>query len=279
MTEKSPVHIEQQLLLRYAMSAVPIAGAREDEKPSAEDIRYIEQHLKECSECRRRAEVLKEAVVAGDRLLSKIVADHSDESAREAFTVLALKKLRPFLFPAAATAVALTVLSIMVPPWFNPPFATQATVHQEVAQSLSTVTRSVSPMSDGAGYFEDGEYEQALGSFRVAASSANESSERGLAHLNLGLTFLRMAEHRQLGLFYTFDQELADSALTHLAKSLELSAAFPPMQETAYYFLAKAHLMRNDPRSAGSALQACIDLQREKAAAAQKLLDELSERL
>ena len=273
---KSSVHVEHELLLRYAMSETPIPGMSAEEGLGLEDRRYIERHLKTCAECRERVERLKVAVEAGDRLLSKAATDHLGEPAPNLLRKFPLQKIRPALLLAAALVLVIAIFSMFIRPWLNPPFASQAAVRDEVNESVVAVVMGMSDMNAGAAHFAKGNYQKAIASFRAATVSEEHASGRGLAHLNLGMTYLKVAEHRKFWLLYKFDRQSADSALVHLTASLQLTGEFPRMRATAFYFSAKAHLMRNDPAAAREALQACTSMKSEKFAAAKQLLEKLS---
>lgn len=275
MTGKN--HIERELLLRYAMSEAPILDVREETKLALEDVRYVERHLQECTACQRQLELLKEAVEAGDHLLSKIVESHLHVAAVETVRPkkYPLLKWGLVLGPAVGVGVAFFFLSPTGRAFINPSIRVHASVESEVPASIQEVTKGVSPMADGAFRFSEGDYAGAVESFKRAASASPEDGDRGLARLNIGLTFLSMAEHRELGLFYKFDAELVDSALAHLNASLSMTTIHPRMQETALYFSAKAHLMRNDPAAALVPLEACVAIRGMKFREAEKLLKEI----
>jgi len=273
-------HINRELLLRYAMSEVPIYSEHEETKLAVEDVRYVERHLQECGECRQQLGLLKDAVETGDQLLAKILETHFHHP------VTPVVKPRKFprktwgwvLAPVGFAVVAFFLFPTTIRQWINPSVRGHASVENELSASVGEVTRGVSAVNQGANRFVEGNYSGAIESFRKAATS-NESGDRGLAYLNIGLTFLAMAEHRQLGLFYQFDPQLADSALAYFAASLPLTTLYPRMQDTAFYFSAKAHLMREDLAAARESLDACIAIGGEKSEAAQKLLMEVRRHL
>ncbi len=270
-------HVDRELLLRYAMSEVHTSSAHDQNQLAIEDVRYIERHLQECADCQQQVVLMKDAVQVGDQLLTNIVEKHFykpiPKVTRPRFS---FDSLRIGWAPGLSAAFAVLAICLFLPGWINPPFAPQATVNDEVGESFFSLTRGFSSLGDGAMRFSEKNYEAAIVSFRKSIHSEKEIKDRGLAHLYLGLTFLKVAENRRLGLFYSFDQGLADSALAHLKASMKLNDAFPLMQETALYFSAKAHLMRNDAGAASEALHTCAGMGLDKAQAAQKLLEEIS---
>jgi len=270
-------HVDRELLLQYAMSEVHTSIAHDWSQVASEDVRYIERHLQECSDCQQQLELMKDAVQIGDQLLTSIVERHfykpSPSSVRPRFSI---DKLRIGWLRGLSAAIAVILLCGFLPGWINPPFAPQATVNNEQGVSELSMTRALSALNEGALRFNEGNYAAAIESFRKSIQSEDEIEDRGLAHLYLGLTFLKVAENRRLGFFYSFDQALADSALAYLNASLKLNDSFPLMQETTLYFSAKANLMRNDVRAASEALKACAEIGLEKSQAAKKLLEEIS---
>jgi tetratricopeptide (TPR) repeat protein len=259
------------------MSEAQTSIAHDQNQVPIDDARQIEQHLRECADCRQQVELMKDAVQVGDQLLNKIVERHfykpSPKIVRPRFS---FDKLRIGWAPGLSAAIAVVLLCAFLPGWINPPYTPQATIHDELGASVFSATRGFSRVNDGAVRYSEGNYAAAIDSFRKSIDSEAEIKDRGVAHLYLGLTYLKVAENRRLGLFYSFDQELADSALAHLNASMKLNGSFPLMQNVALYFSAKAHLMRNDARAASEALKACAAMHIEKSQAAQKLLEEIS---
>jgi tetratricopeptide (TPR) repeat protein len=270
-------HVERELLLRYAMSEVPIVGVREENKLALEDARYIERHLLECPACQQEVELFKDAVEAGDELLANVVEKHFHGQDVRVVTPkkFPIKTAGWIAAPALVVVALLFLASASMRSLINPPLRVQASVENELPSSINEFVKGLDTMADGAAHFLDGDYAGAVACFREASISAEEDSKRGLAHLNMGLSFLAMAERRELGLFYEFDRELADSALAHLDACLELTKPFPFFQEAALYFSAKAHLMRNDPAAARTSLEAGKAIRGPKHQAVVELLREL----
>lgn len=270
------VHVEQELLLRYAMMTAAIVGVSKEEKLALEDVRYIERHLKSCATCRNQVERLEKTAKTGDRLLEKVVARHlGAEALPGGVKRVAFKKVGLVLLPTAAVALLVVLSPKFFPMSLSSPWVRQAVLHDEVHESF-TVTRG-SAISEGAAYFADGLYDEAITSFRETLATPRDSAFHGLALLSMGLTYLQMAEQKKFFLFYEFDQEHADSALVHFAACLQSKHTLPRMRATALFFSAKAHLMRNELHAACQALQACIELGREKSAEARKLRTQLRE--
>jgi hypothetical protein len=270
-------HVDRELLLRYAMSEVPIVGVREETRLALEDTRYIERHLVECPVCQHDFEVLKDAVEAGDELLANVVEKHLGGPEVRVVTQKKthLKMAAWIVIPAICGVLALFMVSASMRSLINPALRVHASVENELPVSLTESVKGVDTMAEGAIHFMDGDYPGAVSSFRNSAASSTEDTQKALAHFNMGLTFLAMAEHRKLGLFYEFDRELADSALTHFDACLQLTQIFPRMKATALYYSAKAHLMRNDPAAARKSLEVCKAMRGFKYQEASNLLQEL----
>jgi len=270
-------HVDRELLLRYAMSEVHTSVAYDQSQIATEDARYIERHLQECADCQQQLALMKDAVQVSDQLLTKIVEKHFYKpSPKIALPRFSFDKSRIGWAPGFSAVIVAIVICIFLPGWINPPFTSQATVHDELGEFALPMPRNPSALNDGTAHFNEGNFAAAIESFRKSIHSKDEIADHGLAQLYLGLTLLKVAENRQLGLFYSFDQGLADSALAHLNASMEINSAFPRMQNVALYFSAKAHLMRNDARAASEALSDCAAMGLEKSQTAQKLLEEIS---
>lgn len=270
-------HVDRKLLLRYAMSEVHTSIAHDRSQIALEDARYIDRHVQECAHCQAQLALMRDAAQVGDELLSKIIEkrlfNHSPQIVKRR---VSLEELLSRWAPRVAGAIAVVFVCILLPSLINPQYARQATVEYELGKSELPSPRKPSGLNQGAAYFNKGNYAAAIESFQRSIQSEDEIKDRGLAHLYLGLTFLKVAENRRLVFFYSFDRSLADSAVAHLNAGMKLNAAFPLMQDAALYFSGKAHLMRNDVRAASEALEACVAMRLEKSQAAQKLLKELS---
>lgn len=293
----SASHIDDDLLTRYGIYRSDPDGPDYDGRQlTGDEIAGVENHLETCRICAQKVEQIEHEFREIDAFLERAgvpalqlkaasptprvavrIARLGHTIISGAKTFFSLPKLQ--LYPVAAVACAAVVALIWISPFFRSneyPYLKLAAIDAKSA-SIGGFVRGDADMllSDGLYAFDQGQYEIAIERLQRFIDEHPDNPNWFYAHYLSGVANLSLAKSDFLGRFHDVEPERVDRAIGHLQVAVQTTDNLR-VQENAYWFIGKAHLMLQHSEQAKSAFQKVIAMQGERADAARQMISEMA---
>lgn len=289
-------HIDEPMLTRYGIYlSEPAEPDYDGRKLAADEISHIAEHVERCSSCRQKVDRTEQEYLEIEAYLEEAgvpSVDLGKVSARSRLGRWAVRLFElpstvartlmsipaPKLYPAAVTVLA----TLLVAVWVSPLFRGSGYIYYELAaiedEEITFVTRNgaSAQMSDGLLDFSEGHYAQAREHLEGYISENPDDPNVAYAHYVSGVACLRAAKSDVLGRFVRFDTELLDRAVRHFQMAAQLSDN-PRIDEDAYWFLAKAYLMKQEAGPALGAFREVSEMKGRRFRQSQEMVFELEQ--
>jgi tetratricopeptide (TPR) repeat protein len=291
-------HIDDDLLTRYGIYlSAPDEPDYDGRRLTRQEIAAIEKHVNLCRPCRQKANQITqeyreiEAYLEQEGVPSLHLGRASLWSAVKGKTLnlfedaaslvkgfTSLPKLR--LYPLAATALAGIVILL----WASPLFRDSEHAYNQLASlnldkekhGFLTRNEASQAMSDGLFAFDHGRFDEAVEKFEQFIAQNPGHPSLFYAQYVAGLACLAQAPRDIFGRFQKYDANLVDRGIQHLQAAVAASDDLR-IKEDAYWFIGKAHLMKQQAQAAKAAFEKVQEMKGTRFQDAQKMIAAIAE--
>jgi len=286
---KPATHLAHDLLTRYVVYLEdPETPDFDGRELNAHDIKTIEAHLSECIACQKTVGGLRhEYKELSNHLQETVLAEITQTQPQTDYVTSFMQRMKrsldtilnvplPRLYPAIAGTLA--VLTLVV--WYGPflrsdnPYSDMVQVQFE-EQHFATRGQGQADLEDGLAAFNEDRFDDAIVALETyLGPESGGKTNRAFGESVLGMAYLKKARRDFLGRFVRIDVTSLDKAISHLAQAAE-STENVQIKENSYWYLANAHLLREQADLARESLLKTLALKGRRANSAEKLLQEL----
>lgn len=268
-------HISTDLLASYVLYEM---GENEDNKTISILSRKVSSHLKECTECKKEYEELKnEYTLIGEHIVNALYQNAQSRSDNFIFSSF-FKRTSTFKYAFAVLAVLIVsyVGLFFISTSTTPEYKTNL-FNDTTEDSYLTRGRTSPLFQQGLNAIEEKDYSKAIEFLSQDINEHKNDKSIFYSHYILGLTHLRASESDFLGLFKSYNNKNVDFAITNLQAAIgkNNSGSYESLKLDAYYYLGRAYLLVDNRDLAVSSLQKVIDEKGKFAREAQQLISDL----
>jgi len=211
-------------------------------------INSIEDHIRQCTSCKLEFTTLNSEFTDIDNYIT----GQFREKKEAVFTPLLSRKIfRSGFLVAAVVIIGFLYLVVFSLSEFTTPAAYKfASGYNE--DYYVTRGRATDDFQKATFAYEEGRLSDAINYLETDIRNNPNDGTIFYSHYILGITYLRAAGKDILGLFPSYDPELAKNGLRHLNLAVEknTSGKFNNITTESYYHIGRAYLMLNDPSAA-----------------------------
>ncbi len=239
----------------------------------------IENHLRRCEECSEELKFLNAEYSDVDQFITAEMNEGTKQSTAKSEQALQTHKKFSFFRYAylSATAVVLIYFGLFLASGSFTSTSKQLAALESDTDYYVTRGRLTDYFQESLKSLEAGDFKSAISSLKADISANPDDETVFYSYYILGLAYLETAGTKVVGLFPSYDSELANEGRTALLTSIEKnnSGKYPNITLNAYYYAAKACLMTDDIDNARKYLKTVIEKKGSKMNEAQKILSEL----
>jgi tetratricopeptide (TPR) repeat protein len=277
---KNKFHLSSELISEYVLykNNLPL-----EDKSVLKLVPHIEEHINQCSKCRKEFELFNEEYNSIDNFIDKtIVAKETvknisgnEEKTPKVFSLFTTK-----YFYAAAALIAIFTFSIFTTSKLLVPSYKNVSELNEFNYSTSR-GRVATNFHNGLKALQDDNFSEAI--FELKSDIKTNPNDETIFYTNymLGLVYLKKSESDLFGLFTTFNQRDLDSSIAYLKRTVTMnrSDAFQNITLNAYYYIGKDYMLKDDFINAKKYLQIVLNNGGGYSANAKELLEIINQKL
>ena len=187
-------------------------------------------------------------------------------------------KFNVFKYPVASVAIIIVLYFslLIISDLTTPQYYKYSSINES---SLNYVTRgrASNDFQAGLNALDEGNADLAIKFFKNDISGNKNDGTIFYTNYILGLTYLENSEKDFLGLFPSYNHNMVNAAIDNFHQCIlkNNSGSFPDVTSNAYFFIAKAYLMLDNPGKAKKNLLVVIKLKGSRSVEALKLLDNI----
>ena len=266
-------HIPTDLLAEFVLYET--GGGESNDKVMGILKPKVSGHLKECLECRKEYDELKNEYSVITDHVSKSISQKPDSKQSSSFINSLLKGTGNFKYAfAVLTLIMVTYAGLFVVSSSITPDYKKNLFENDFENSYLTRGRTSPSFQQGMSAIDEKNYPKAIEFLTKDITEHKSEKSIFYSHYILGLTYLKVSESDFLGLFKSYNSENVDLAITNFELALEKnsSGSYENLRLDTYYYLGRAYLLIDNTESAILNFQKVVEGKGRFASEAQKLI-------